>query len=172
MTDRPDLPAEAIKAGAKALVAEGGAPDNSIHGWRCKYPDRYGPCDCVEETVKVVLAAALPHIRDEQCPAGETNMTDFDTATTAEERSTQADRLMLWLGSERDKLVVEVRRTEGDLAVAVAEAQRARAEVERLRVQRQAVLDLCRRSDLNYHLPVRRLTTQDIRAALGENPDL
>jgi hypothetical protein len=103
-------------------------------------------------------------------------MTDQDTATTAEERSTQADRLMLWLGSERDRLVVEVRRTEGDLAVAVAEAQRARAEVERLRAQRQAVLFLChdaetRRQDFLGDDWTPSVYVSELRAALRENPD-
>ena len=40
---------------AATLIAEGGAPGNSLHSWRCEYPDRYGPCDCVPETAGVVL---------------------------------------------------------------------------------------------------------------------
>jgi hypothetical protein len=41
---------------AAIINREGGEPGNSIHGWRCEYPERYGPCDCVrtiaEEIVK------------------------------------------------------------------------------------------------------------------------
>ena len=31
------------------LRAAGAEPGASIHGWRCEYPDRYGPCNCVAD---------------------------------------------------------------------------------------------------------------------------
>jgi hypothetical protein len=37
---------------AESLISEGGGPGDSLHSWRCEYPDRYGPCDCVAETVR------------------------------------------------------------------------------------------------------------------------
>ena len=54
-----------VEAGAKALADEGGLPGCSIHSWRCEYPDLYGPCDCVPETVVEILAAVEPLIRRE-----------------------------------------------------------------------------------------------------------
>ena len=44
-----------VEAVAEALRAEGA--DTNIHGWRCEYPDRYGPCDCVTEAAKAAVAA-------------------------------------------------------------------------------------------------------------------
>ena len=57
------LPDGAVELAVKALLDEGGAPGNGLHGWRCSYPDRYGPCDCVRETAAAVLAAAMPALR-------------------------------------------------------------------------------------------------------------
>ena len=54
-----------VEAGAKALADEGGLPGSSIHSWRCEYPDRYGPCDCVPQTVVEILAAVVPLIREQ-----------------------------------------------------------------------------------------------------------
>ena len=31
--------------------------NQGLHGWRCEYPDRYGPCDCFEELVKALTDA-------------------------------------------------------------------------------------------------------------------
>lgn len=56
------IPEEARKAGAKALLDEGGGPGNSYHSWRCEHPDRYGPCSCVEEVVDLILTAAAPFL--------------------------------------------------------------------------------------------------------------
>lgn len=58
------------------------------------------------------------------------SMDSQDIATTQEERDTSMDRFVLWLGSEVDRLAVELRRTEHDLAVAVQEARRARDIVD------------------------------------------
>lgn len=36
---------------AEVLLRAGAAPGPyGLHGWRCEYPDRYGPCDCVQLT--------------------------------------------------------------------------------------------------------------------------
>lgn len=48
------------------LSAEGGEPGSSIHGWRCEYPDRYGPCECVDEVARAQLAAILPLLSGEE----------------------------------------------------------------------------------------------------------
>ncbi len=55
-----DVREEIARALANALSAEGGGPGNSIHGWRCEHPDRYGPCDCVAETGLIQADAILP----------------------------------------------------------------------------------------------------------------
>ena len=33
--------------------------NQGLHGWRCAYPDRYGPCDCFDEMVEALTAAVL-----------------------------------------------------------------------------------------------------------------
>lgn len=58
--DTTPISDEARKAAAKALLDEGGGPGNSFHSWRCEYPDRYGPCDCVQEVADSILAVAAP----------------------------------------------------------------------------------------------------------------
>lgn len=40
----------------KALAENG--VDSGIHSWRCEYPDRYGPCTCLEELVDDLNAVA------------------------------------------------------------------------------------------------------------------
>jgi len=57
------IPEEAVEAAAKAILDEGGAPGHSLHSWRCEHPDRYGECDCVEQTARAALEAALPALR-------------------------------------------------------------------------------------------------------------
>lgn len=49
---------------AEIILAEGGGPGNSIHGWRCEYPERYGPCDCVQE-LAVLIVDGLAHLGDD-----------------------------------------------------------------------------------------------------------
>ena len=44
---------------AEVLIEEGAGPGNSIHSWRCAYPDRYGPCSCVEEATDALLASPV-----------------------------------------------------------------------------------------------------------------
>ena len=61
-----DLPPAAVAAAAKALLDEGGGPGNGIHSWRCEHPDRYGPCDCVNEVTRSMLAAAFAVIDRER----------------------------------------------------------------------------------------------------------
>jgi hypothetical protein len=35
-------------------------PENQgLHGWRCQYPDRYGPCDHFEQLVKELAEELL-----------------------------------------------------------------------------------------------------------------
>lgn len=48
---------EAAATIARVIVEEGGAPGNGLHSWRCEYPERYGACDCVEETAREIVAA-------------------------------------------------------------------------------------------------------------------
>jgi len=56
----PDAPRHDVAAAiAQALLDEGAGPGNSIHGWRCEYPDMYGPCNCVTEVAAVVADAIL-----------------------------------------------------------------------------------------------------------------
>jgi hypothetical protein len=40
-----------------AISDEGGRQGSSIHSWRCDYPDRYGPCDCVAFVANVAIEA-------------------------------------------------------------------------------------------------------------------
>lgn len=67
--DRADVERDAI---VKVLLEEGAGPGNSIHSWRCEYPDQYGPCDCVEQTADAVLALLpLLHPADERAARAE-----------------------------------------------------------------------------------------------------
>ncbi len=52
---------------ARALEANGitaTAPDG-MHSWRCEYPDRYGPCDCLAGLSMSDLAAVLAPLLDQ-----------------------------------------------------------------------------------------------------------
>jgi len=43
---------ESIREGITRILAENGFSENyNPHSWRCEHPDRYGACDCVEQTV-------------------------------------------------------------------------------------------------------------------------
>ncbi len=55
---------DAIREAVIAALAENciGEPGSDMHSWRCAYPDRYGPCDCLAETVTDVIAAVRPLI--------------------------------------------------------------------------------------------------------------
>lgn len=56
-----------VEALAKVLIEEGAGVGSSIHGWRCEYPDRYGPCDCVDETARAILdSPALAALLDRE----------------------------------------------------------------------------------------------------------
>jgi hypothetical protein len=44
---------------SRVLLDEGAGPGNSIHSWRCEYPDRYGPCDCVGEVAQELAQTLL-----------------------------------------------------------------------------------------------------------------
>lgn len=45
---------------ARALLDNGLDADGTgcIHGWRCDYPDLYGPCGCYSELLDDLVAAA------------------------------------------------------------------------------------------------------------------
>lgn len=47
----------------KVLVDEGGTPGSSLHSWRCEHPDRYGPCNCLEQTAEEIVKALEPLAR-------------------------------------------------------------------------------------------------------------
>lgn len=49
---------------AGVINREGAEPGNSIHGWRCSYPDRYGLCDCVDLVAKEIIAALRGELDD------------------------------------------------------------------------------------------------------------
>jgi hypothetical protein len=51
---------DAVARIAQVLTAEGGAPGNSLHGWRCEYPDWFGACHCVEQTARAIVDALQP----------------------------------------------------------------------------------------------------------------
>ena len=51
----PVPPPEAVEAATEALREQG----DPIHSWRCAYPDRYGPCDCIEEAGRDIAAAVV-----------------------------------------------------------------------------------------------------------------
>jgi hypothetical protein len=62
---------------------------------------------------------------------------DMDIETSADERSAQSDRLMRWLGAERDRLFIELRDANAELAL--------------LRAQRDAALKLHHRTEVEGH---------------------
>ncbi len=44
------------------VLAENGVEGNyEMHSWRCNYPDRYGPCDCVETLIDELVEAIEAH---------------------------------------------------------------------------------------------------------------
>lgn len=46
----------------RILRAEGGAPGESLHSWRCEYPG-FGPCTCLDRVADRILRA-LSSIQD------------------------------------------------------------------------------------------------------------
>lgn len=44
-----------LDAAREVLIAHGESPGSSMHGWRCEYPDRYGPCTCADDLVKDLM---------------------------------------------------------------------------------------------------------------------
>ena len=72
----PTTPAEYIDAVAPLieaeLLAEGGGPGDSLHSWRCEYPEMYGPCDCLKETARDLV----DHIFTSTNPAVHSAMLD------------------------------------------------------------------------------------------------
>jgi hypothetical protein len=52
-----------VRLVARTISEQGGDAGSGLHSWRCEYPERYSPCDCVETTAKLILAAltGVPH---------------------------------------------------------------------------------------------------------------
>jgi len=56
-----------LEARVRTVLAEwdiASTENQGLHSWRCRYPDRYGPCTCFEEFVAELMAA----IRKEHTP--------------------------------------------------------------------------------------------------------
>lgn len=55
---------EIAKAVSLTLIANGVGPvgPDSMHSWRCEYPDRYGPCECFAETVTDIVDAVMREV--------------------------------------------------------------------------------------------------------------
>lgn len=51
---------DAVAIISEVIKSEGGAPESSIHSWRCSYPDKYGPCSCVEEMAEIIIEVLRP----------------------------------------------------------------------------------------------------------------
>ena len=43
--------------------------DSNIHSWRCEYPERYGPCDCLGELVRDLAEALAPLLAEVRAEA-------------------------------------------------------------------------------------------------------
>lgn len=52
---------EIAKAVSLALMENGIGPlaPDGMHGWRCEWPNVYGPCECFAETVTDVVDAVM-----------------------------------------------------------------------------------------------------------------
>jgi len=37
------------------LVENGLSQGDTLHGWRCDHPDRYGECECLEELIEELM---------------------------------------------------------------------------------------------------------------------
>lgn len=73
--------------------------DSNIHGWRCEYPDRYGPCSCFEELVAAVLSDVEAEVRRAQAEvwdAATRNALNFAYLN-------QEDRITLYLRPPHDR---------------------------------------------------------------------
>lgn len=53
-----------LRARVMTVLTENGMTEGgNMHGWRCEYPDRYGPCDCCDllaDDLVAVLESATP----------------------------------------------------------------------------------------------------------------
>lgn len=51
---------DTLRAAITTALAENGVNSRApsgIHSWRCEYPDRYGPCSCLDELVDDLVRA-------------------------------------------------------------------------------------------------------------------
>jgi len=56
-----DFTDEDVRAAVAELLANGAAPGQGMHSWRCEDKERYPePCTCVDEAARRILAAVLP----------------------------------------------------------------------------------------------------------------
>ena len=39
--------------------------NQGLHGWRCKYPEAYGPCQCVDDLIEDLVAVVITYQGDE-----------------------------------------------------------------------------------------------------------
>lgn len=44
----------------QVLKDHGGDPGDGLHSWRCRSPEKYGPCTCLEELATALLAKLEP----------------------------------------------------------------------------------------------------------------
>lgn len=94
----------------KLLLSEGaGETDHGIHGWRCAYPDRYGPCDCVNEMADAILESVWLLAHDAEVAAkalrdAADRMPAFHDRDVPEWAITSACR---WLRTRADGIVRE-----------------------------------------------------------------
>lgn len=67
MKPKPQKRREAIAAALRGIgLSDDPAQfDSDIHSWRCRYPERYGRCDCFTEAVETT-ARAVEEIDEEE----------------------------------------------------------------------------------------------------------
>lgn len=84
MSDRDELVTLAKAEVERTFVEYGDEAGRGIHSWRCEYPDRYGPCDCVEGFARdasarladVLIAAGWTKPRTADGAHGPTNLNE------------------------------------------------------------------------------------------------
>jgi hypothetical protein len=108
---------ETLPVIVKVLTDEGGAPGNSLHSWRCEYPDRYGECDCLTGTAESILAALRPTI--------DALLTEQAEHIAAEVRPVAADAARSAFDDDPERLSASLTRVGNNLArIARQEASR------------------------------------------------
>lgn len=117
-----------------ALLTEGAGVGNSIHSWRCEYPDTYGDCDCVEETAQAV-ADAVAVLIAEQALEGLQSIIDHAKAEALRDAAEWFDEIAgKWLGragkggSNRQRARFAVRGNKAAATLRCARSLRERAD--------------------------------------------